>query len=600
MDDADSANPQLLAWVKEWLDLARERNSKGITTYKNAYESLKACPITFDHPAQLQQLKGFGPKLCQRLEDNLKNHCQQNGLPMPLHPRARKAAAKAGDGEAESSRPAKKARKPKAYVPAFRSGAFALVVGLSTLDEDASVGMTKAELVEVAQSYCDSSFTAPSDPTKFYTAWNSMKTLLQKELVYERGRPLRRYALTDEGWEVANRIKETDQWQAETSGSKGPSSAQPGLPNLQPEPGPEPEPEPAPRPRSPSIELAEPTRAPSAYQNVVSDGPVISDDSSLPNFTPIRLPPGSFTVHLLLDVREVRAKTDRDYMQEELAKLGAKPIMRSMEVGDAQWIAKCHDPNLLPAQGAEGDEIVLDWIVERKRLDDLIGSIKDGRFHEQKFRLKRSGVKKVIYIIEEITMDPASITRYEDAVRSAIASTQVVNGYFVKKTAKMDETIRYLARMTAMLKRTYESKPLSVIPTRVLTARNYLPLLKHLRESVPSAGWYITYPAFSSLASKSESMTLRDVFLKMLMTTKGVTGERALEIQKRWKTPYDFVKAFEACGAGEQGLKRKRELVFGQTAHLVGRKKITKPLSQKIAETWGNVPEPKSGRGEDI
>ena len=30
------------------------------------------------------------------------------------------------------------------------------------------------------------------------------------------------------------------------------------------------------------------------------------------------------------------------------------------------------------------EEIVLDFIVERKRLDDLAGSIKDGRFREQK------------------------------------------------------------------------------------------------------------------------------------------------------------------------------------------------------------------------
>ncbi|CCT62153.1 related to MUS81 protein, repair of UV-and methylation-induced DNA damage [Fusarium fujikuroi IMI 58289] len=581
MDDADSANPQLLAWVKEWLDLARERNSKGVTTYRTAYNSLKACPITFEHPAQLQQLKGFGPKLCERLEQQLKKHCEQNGLPMPPHPRSRKAIPVAGVDNGEGSpKPAKKARKPKAYVPALRSGAFALVVGLSMLDEDSSVGMTKAELIEVAQPHCDSSFSAPSDPTKFYTAWNSMKTLLQKELVYERGRPLRRYALTDEGWEVAKRIKDTEHWQAENGRAKDPTSAQPVNPDCQPISNR--------RPRSPSIEISEPAKAPSEYQNIVSDGPTVSDDNSLPNFTPIRLPPGSFTVHLVLDVREVRAKTDRDYMQEELAKLGAKPIMRSMELGDAQWIAKCHDPNLLISQGAEGAEVVLDWIVERKRLDDLIGSIKDGRFHEQKFRLQRSGVRKVIYIIEEISMDPEVASRYAEAVRSAIASTQVVNGYFVKRTAKMDDTVRYLARMTAMLKRTYESKPLNVIPTKILTSQNYLPLLKHLRESI-SPDWYITYPAFSSLASKSESITLRDVFLKMLMTTKGITGERALEIQKRWKTPYDFVKAFEACGSGEQGLKRKRELVFSQTSHLVGRKKFTKPLSTKIAEVWGDT-----------
>ncbi|KAH6898861.1 ERCC4 domain-containing protein [Thelonectria olida] len=584
MEDSECANPRLLGWVKEWLDVARERNSKGVTTYKHAYDSLKACPITFEHPSQLQQLKGFGPKLCERLEDQLKKHCQQNGLPMPEHPQRRKAAGRGQDGEeAGTSSKTKKTRKPKAYVPSFRSGAYALVIGLSTQDEDASVGMTKSELIEVCQPHCDSSFSAPSDPTKFYTAWNSMKTLVQKEFVYERGRPLKRYALTDEGWEVAKRIKETAQWQAENQDdeNEGQSSRLPSNAALT---------RPQPAQRAPSVECAEPGQAPAtSYQDLVSDGPMIEDDNGLPTFSPIQLSPGSFSIHLVLDVREVRAKTDRDYMQEELTKQGVKPIMRSLELGDVQWIAKCHDSALLSRHGAEGDEIVLDWIVERKRLDDLVGSIKDGRFHEQKFRLKRSGVKKVIYIIEEITMDPASIDRYKEAIESAIASMQVVNGYFVKKTPKMDDTIKYLARMTAMLKRTYEQQTLHVIPTNVLTAQNYLPLLAHLREKQPGTGFYITYPAFSSLASKSGSMTLRDLFLKMLMATKGVTGEKALEIQKRWKTPYNFVKAYEECGPGQQGTKRKQDLVFSQTSHLVGRKKITKALSLKIAEVWGNV-----------
>ncbi|KFH43603.1 Crossover junction endonuclease-like protein [Hapsidospora chrysogenum ATCC 11550] len=584
MDESECANPQLLAWVKEWLDVARERNSKGITTYKHAYDSLKACPLTFHHPAELQQLKGFGPKLCERLTEQLRKHCHESGLPMPEHPQARKAALKIREGAQEASgtasKKAKKPRKPKSYVPAFRSGAYAIILGLASQDEGSLVGMTKADLIEVAQPHCDASFTAPSDPTKFYTAWNSIKTLMEKEFVYERGRPLRRYALTDEGWDVARRIKETPQWQAE--------NANPGQ-GLQSRPQPEPQVNIA--RGEPSVVAAppEPAAITSSFQNVVADGPPVSDDTGLPNFIPIRLRPGSFSVHLLLDVREVRAKTDRDYMKEELAKQGVTPIMRSLEVGDAQWIARCHDPTLLSRHGAEGDEIVLDWIVERKRLDDLVGSIKDGRFHEQKFRLNRSGVRKVIYIIEEIAMDSAAFSRYEEAVQSAIASTQVVNGYFVKKTRKMDETIKYLVRMTGMLKRNYERQTLSVIPTGVLTAQNYLPLLKHLKETQPSTGYYITYPAFASLASKSEMMTLRDVFLKMLMTTKGVTGERALEIQKRWKTPYDFVKAFEACGPGEQGNRRKRELVSSQMGNLVGRKKVAKALSHKIAEVWGDA-----------
>lgn len=29
----DCANPLLLGWIKEWLDQARERNSKGVTVW---------------------------------------------------------------------------------------------------------------------------------------------------------------------------------------------------------------------------------------------------------------------------------------------------------------------------------------------------------------------------------------------------------------------------------------------------------------------------------------------------------------------------------------------------------------------------------------
>ncbi|KAI1300353.1 hypothetical protein F5Y03DRAFT_233891 [Xylaria venustula] len=578
------ANPLLLGWVKEWVDLARERNSKGITTYKNAYNALKACPITFNHPSQLQQLKGFGTKLCDRLTEKLQKHCQENGLPMPKRPRQRPIPGLNGENEDDDlqPRPAKRPRKQKPYVPTLRSGAYALILGLITIGEDAPVGMTKAQLIEAAQPHCDASFTAPNDPTKFYTAWNSMKTLLEKDLVYERGRPLRRYALTDEGWEVARRIQQTAGMTPAELAAQQRRERQPELPPENP-----PLPLPA-RPSSANIDENEQLPE-STYADIVSNGDSMSDNLEFPTFRPIRLAPGAFTVHLVLDVREIRAKTDRDYMQEELTKKGVKPIMRALELGDALWVAKCHDPHFLSRTGAEGDEVVLDWIVERKRLDDLVGSIKDGRFHEQKFRLKRSGVRNVVYIVEEITMDSMSFSKYEEAVQSAIASTQVVNGYFLKKTQKMDDTIRYLTRMTMLLKKQYESKPLLVIPTEIITTRNYLPLLEHLREKQPTVGHYVSYPAFASMASKSDIITLRDVFLKMLMCTKQVTGEKALEIQKRWQTPYEFVKGYERCGTGEAGKRKKQDLIFAHMGNLVGRRKVARTLSHKIAEVWSDV-----------
>ncbi|CAI7664555.1 unnamed protein product [Penicillium glandicola] len=578
----ECANPLLLGWIKEWLDQARERNSKGVTVYKKAYESMKACPLEFQHPSQAQQLNGLGPKLCDRLTDKLKAHCQENGLPMPEPP------DKGGKRTSEDGvdQPAKKPRKAKPYVPTLRSGPYALMLGLGTQDENVSQGMTKAHLIEVAQPYCDSSFTAPPDPTKFYTAWNSMKTLIQKDLVYEHGRPLRKYLLSEEGWEVAKRLQKTlpGAAQSDSQTTAMTESQQRAL--------------------TAEIDSFQQDEVPSAnaQENL--------SEHDIANIEPIFLPPKSFTIQLILDTREVRTSTDRDYISGELMKQGITPQVRALEVGDAMWVAKCHDPTLLARHCEEGDEVMLDWIVERKRLDDLIGSIKDGRFHEQKFRLRRSGIKNVIYLIEEFAVThpdstSGSAAQYQEMVSSAIASTQVLNQYFIKKTKHLDESIRYLARMTLLLRKMYgvedslsigepdsnvnrstvPPSPVSkigLIPGRRLSTDSYLTILDNLRSQDPSITYGVSFVTFSALTSKSDVLTLRDVFLKMLMCTRGVTGEKALEIQQIWPTPRHLVDAYMALEP-----KERETMIATRMSEVVGRKKIAKELSKRIAEVWG-------------
>ena len=312
----------------------------------------------------------------------------------------------------------------------------------------------------------------------------------------------------------------------------------------------------------------------------------------------IALPPGSFKVQLILDSREIRASTDRDYIANELIKKGITPQVRALEVGDALWVAKFNNSNFLAAYQEEGDEVLLDWIVERKRLDDLIGSIKDGRFHEQKFRLQRSGIKNVIYLVEDFSLvhDPnsAQALKFQEVVTSAIASTQVVCGYFVKKTRNLDDTIRYLARMTFLLQKMYEpsgrSAPpnqVALIPSSQVFLQSYLTKLKASRNEDPSTTHAVTYTTFAALSSKSDVLTLRDIFLKMLMCTRGISGEKALEIQRRWNTPRKFIEAFEAFDGRDP--KEKENMVSDQMKSLVGRKKVAQVLSKKLAEIWGEA-----------
>lgn len=570
---------------------------------------MKACPLRFGHPGEAQQLHGIGPKLCDRLAAKLKAYCAENGLPMPQL--VQKGKKRQSDDEGVSDTPpVKKARRVRAYVPALRSGAYALVLALATVEESHTQGLTKMETIELAQPHCDTSFTAPSDPTKFYTAWNSMKTLVEKDLVYEHGKSLKRYMLTDEGWDVAQRIQgieynpianlatdnqtlsvKTNRRPAIRAGSTDGSETESRtlrktytrrLPRL------------SDSPTSPPEYLGQ-----ASFNSGFAGGRQSSrspqkeagdTDAMAPNFVPVLIPAGTFTVHLVLDTREVRTKTDRDYISNQLSQSGVKLVTRALPLGDALWIAKLSPDsarlltrNNIGDEGEGNDEIMLDHIVERKRLDDLIGSIKDGRFHEQKFRLRRSAVKSVTYLIENFSVSAENEDKYGEAVSSAMASTQVVNNYFVKQTAKLDDSIRYLVRMTKMLQTIYEKQDLRIIPTNVIEPKTYLPMVTRLREEHPSKGHFITFSAFSALCGKSDMMTLRDIFLKMLMCTRGVTGEKALEIQRRWKTPSDFITAFES----QTDEKLKEAMVSEKLGMLIPRKKIAKGLSGKIAEVWG-------------
>lgn len=98
-------------------------------------------------------------------------------------------------------------------------------------------------------------------------------------------------------------------------------------------------------------------------------------------FQPIIFLPGTFDICLVLDIREVRTKTDRDYIGQKLKERGISVSKRVLEVGDILWVARLKEPS-----PSGPDEIVLDYIVERKRMDDLVFSIKDGRFNEQKVK----------------------------------------------------------------------------------------------------------------------------------------------------------------------------------------------------------------------
>ena len=90
--------------------------------------------------SELVVLKGFGPTLCARLTKKLQEYCDAEGLPMPEQYKKRRKSSDVGgedEGDDGEDEPApKKVRKTKPYVPILGSGAYAIVMALSTLGED--------------------------------------------------------------------------------------------------------------------------------------------------------------------------------------------------------------------------------------------------------------------------------------------------------------------------------------------------------------------------------------------------------------------------------------------------------------------------------
>lgn len=97
-------------------------------------------------------------------------------------------------------------------------------------------------------------------------------------------------------------------------------------------------------------------------------------------FEPHVFPPGTYDIALVLDNREGRG--DNEAVAQGLARKGIEVQRRALAIGDVAWIATKKMQFVYGSTGPQ--EVVLDYVLERKRMDDLVESVKTGRFHEQK------------------------------------------------------------------------------------------------------------------------------------------------------------------------------------------------------------------------
>ncbi|KAM9834439.1 crossover junction endonuclease MUS81 [Syngnathus typhle] len=518
-------NPLFLKWLTELRDEAKEKGQKIQYTYQKAINSLNKYPLPLRDAREAKILQNFGDGICKILDSKLQQHYRECGehtaVGREVSPPARADDKSPGPSRKDQKRErGATKRKKREYAPQKGSGGYAVLLTLYRHSQAAgSKGfMFKMELQTQAQHLCQKSFTVPEIGSK-YAAWSAVATLIKRNLLMKTHNPAR-YSLTEEGVSLARRLD-----------SVACTSEAPLEDDKEEEEG-----------------------CPVAVDLTVSDEDDVDKDTVEPKCKTSsgeRLLAGTFDIVLCVDVSETTGGS-RNCKQElvtELRRRGVNFDIRKLNVGDFLWVAR---EKVTSASGhsraSAGRELVLDYIIERKRMDDLCGSIIDGRFREQKFRLKRCGLRRPIYLVEGHGKAASQLSLPEMTLQQAVVNTQVVDGFFVKRVCDIRESAAYLAFMTTHLSKLYQKRTL-VCYSRELNGdqdpRDHNAPLCSLQ----------SFAEFNHGAVKNKSQTVREAFARQLMQVSGLSADKAAAILERYNTPHSLLAAYGQC-ASEAGKEK--------------------------------------------
>nr|XP_020514334.1 crossover junction endonuclease MUS81 [Labrus bergylta] len=435
-------NPLFLKWLTELRDQAKEKGLKISYTYQKAISSLNKYPLPLQNAKEAKILQNFGDGICKILDDKLQRYYRENGPNAPIHslpegapppgrldnnnmapPRKKNAAVDEGKERGGGGGGGGGKKKKREYVPQKRSGGYAVLLALYRQSQiPGSKGfMFKMELQSEAQPFCDKSFTAPDLGSK-YTAWSSVSTLIQKNLLLKTHNPAR-YSLTDDGLALAERLESAEP-QNKDEEEEGRSEGEEGRSEGDEEEG---------GPKVVDLTCSddddeEDDRVHLAEKPACVPQPTTTSSAEAASgrrASGARLLPGTYDIILCVDFIETTGGSThrKQELVKELQRNGVAFDVRKLNVGDFLWVAR---EKVAPVPGQlrapAGRELVLDYIIERKRMDDLCGSIIDGRFREQKFRLKRCGLRRPVYLVEECGKAASHLSLPESTLQQAIVN----------------------------------------------------------------------------------------------------------------------------------------------------------------------------------
>ena len=193
---------------------------------------------------------------------------------------------------------------------------------------------------------------------------------------------------------------------------------------------------------------------------------------------------------------------------------------------------------------ALGDIIIVDEekgeekiIIERKSINDLVSSIKDGRYKEQSYRL--NGLShpnhNIIYLIEG---DVNKMNRFKDVkmekltIYSAIFSLNYFKGFSVIRTFTIEESAIFICNTLIKLIASSDKKPY------------YTNQTDQTSHSIEEDGTEKDYVSVIKKVKK-ENITPENIGEIMLCQIPGVSSVTALSVMDKFKTISNLIKEIE-------------------------------------------------------
>lgn len=186
-------------------------------------------------------------------------------------------------------------------------------------------------------------------------------------------------------------------------------------------------------------------------------------------------------------------------MAKLLEESGAGCEVRTLPCGDALFVSRFED----------GSEVVLDYVIERKVVEDYVQSLRDGRVSRQAYMMRMSGIKNRLFVIEGNMRENHRIKDNPD-LHKKLTELQVSGDFYVKHTKDLMDTVWFYASLRERLESKFGLVPKLALQTGRTCFDEWVEQMKRV----------------------CRSLTLEQLFMMQLCQTPGIGQTRASSILK--------------------------------------------------------------------